>query len=285
MPLLGKEPSGTAETMEELFAIAAAMEREAIAGYSALVQRMQRENRPELARVFEQLVAEESGHLNNIAYWSRRVTGSEPDLSAIRWDLDPTFDDEGASVVAPELLSAYRAFSIAVRNEERAFAFWTYLASRSPSDDLREAAEQMAREELSHIATLRRERRRAFHMQRAATATDLQRWPLAPLEERLAALLETKAEAGNAAAKALLGRLAAEARTRADALLRAPLGRSPLLDRVEPAGIETARAVGELLLDAYLDLAERLPGEEERERAQHYAAQLLDCISATRAGG
>jgi len=279
MPLLGKEPSGSAETLEELFAIAAAMEREAIAGYSALVHRMQREGRPELARVFEQLVAEESGHLGNVVHWSRQVTGREPDLSAIRWDLDPTFDDEGASVVAPELLSAYRAFSIAVRNEERAFAFWTYLASRSPSEDLREAAEQMALEELSHIATLRRERRRAFHSQRATATTEPRQWPLAPLEERLAALLEIKAKPD---ADMPFDRLAAEARARAQALTQAPLGRSPLLDRVEPGSVETARAVGELLLDAYLDLAERLPSQEDRARAQLHAAELLDCITATR---
>lgn len=279
MPLLGKEPSGTAKTMDELFAIAATMEREAIDGYTALMHRMEQENRPELARVFEQLVAEESGHLANVGYWSERVTGHGPDLSALRWELDPTFDDEGASVVAPELLSAYRAFSIAVRNEERAFAFWTYLASGSPSEELREAAEQMAREELSHIATLRRERRRAFHQQRATASAALQHWELDALEERLAALLADKA--GDSA---LLGRLSAEAKARADALIQAPLGQSALLDRVEPASTETARGAGELLLDAYLDLAEHLAGEEERARAQAYAAQLLDCISATRSG-
>jgi rubrerythrin len=238
------------------------------------MHRMESENRPELARVFEQLVAEESGHLDNVAHWSRQVTGREPDLSAIRWDLDPTFDDEGASVVAPERLSAYRAFSIAVRNEERAFAFWTYLAARSPSQDLREAAEQMALEELSHIATLRRERRQAFHRQRAAAATELRHWPLAALEERLAALLDAEGPSGP---------LSALARARAEALSRAPLGHSPLLDRVEPGGTDTARAVAELLLDAYLDLAERLASQEDRASAQHYATQLLDCITATRA--
>ena len=77
--------------------------------------------------------------------------------------------------------------------------------------------------------------------------------------------------------------LSAQARARAEALAFAPLGRSPLLDRVEPGSVGTARAVAELLLDAYLDLAERLPGEEDRARAQVYAAELLECITATRA--
>jgi hypothetical protein len=91
------------------------------------------------------------------------MTGREPDPSVLRAESDATFDDEGAGTVAPELVDAYRAFSMAVRNEERAFSFWIYVAAQSPSPELRAAAEQMAREELDHVARLRRERRRAFH--------------------------------------------------------------------------------------------------------------------------
>ena len=284
MPLLGNEPSGTVETMEELFAIAAAMEQEAIAGYASLAGRMRKEDRHDLAAVFEKLVEEESGHLGNVAYWSQRTTGKAPDPSAVRWSLDPTFDDEGTSLVAPELISAYRAFSIAVRNEERAFAFWTYLASRSPSTQLREAAEQMAREELTHVATLRRERRRAFHLQREAMSGEARQWSLAALEEQLSALLSARA-AGDAQAPAgaVLANLSAEASARANALTRHPL--SPTFMSLEPAVLKTPQALSEALLDAYLDLAERLPDEAGRDRAQTHAARILDCISALRMGG
>lgn len=288
MPLLGNEPSGTVETMEELFAIAAAMEQEAIAGYTSLAGRMRKEGRHDLASVFEKAVEEESGHLGNVAYWSQRATGKAPDPSAVRWSLDPTFDDEGTSLVAPELISAYRAFSIAVRNEERAFAFWTYLASRSPSTQLREAAEQMAREELTHVATLRRERRRAFHLQREAMSGEARQWSLAALEERLSALLSARA-AGDvkAPAGAMLANLSAEASARASALTRHPLSPAPApaFASLEPAVLETPQALSEALLDAYLDLAERLPDEAGRDRAQTHAARILDCISALRMGG
>lgn len=281
MPLLKAEPFGTVETLEELFAIAAAMEREAIDGYSELARRMHRENRPGLADVFDRLVAEESLHLGNVSHWSKQVTGKEPDPTAIRWDTGPTFDDEGAAKVAPELLSAYRAFSTAVRNEERAFAFWTYVAAHSPSPELREAAEQMARQELDHVATLRRERRRAFHEQRSA-ATEGDGWTLGALENRLAALLDAAArEEETSGEAAVFDRLAGEARERADALTHAPLGDTPLLKHARPEVTARLRPASELLLECYLDLGERLPLQAGRDRAQVYAAQVLDCVSAT----
>ena len=94
-------------------------------------------------------------------------SGRAPEPAHVRWDLSDTFDDEGAGTTAPSLLTAYRALSMAVRNEERAFAFWSYVAAHARSSDIREAAETMAHEELEHVATLRRERRHAFHSQRS----------------------------------------------------------------------------------------------------------------------
>src|SRR5262249_13744698 len=55
---------------------------------------------------------------------------------------------------------------IAVRHEERAFAFWTYVAAHSASSALRDLAETFANQELVHAAKLRRARRRAFHSER-----------------------------------------------------------------------------------------------------------------------
>src|SRR5690606_22135477 len=114
---------------------------------------------------------------------SQMLSGRPPDTAA--WEAPAMFEDEGAALVAPELLSAYRAFSMAVRNEERAFLFWTYVASRAPTEELRLAAERMAHEELNHVSILRRERRQAFHSQRRAEA-GRRGWTAAALEERLA---------------------------------------------------------------------------------------------------
>ena len=274
MSLLTSEPYGSVDSMEELFAIAAEMEQAAIDGYSSLALRMRRENRPDLAEVFDRLVEEERMHRVNVDRWSDEVTGKAPDKSRLGWDPGPSFDDEGAGMVAPELLSAYRAFAIAVRNEERAFAFWSYLAARAGSAELQAACEQMAREELGHVATLRRERRRAFHLEKSAPAGGADFTPEA-LERRLAELLD--AEGG-------LEHHAASARERAGALLVAPLGDSPLLKQVQTEASGRLLPCTELLFECYLDLAERLPSQEERDRAQAFAAQLLDCLSAVRAG-
>ena len=282
MSRLEAEPFIAIRSLEELFAVAAAMEREAIDGYSELARRMHRENRPALAEVFEQLVAEETLHLGNVGHWSRRMTGKEPDPSALGQEPDATFDDEGAGTVAPELLSAYRAFSMAVRNEERAFAFWTYVAAQSASEELRQAAEQMAREELDHVARLRRERRLAFHQARAA-AGDGEGWTLPALENRVAALLDEAArdEPGTGWAKDMEG-LAAAARARAGRLTHAPLGETRLLKSVRPEVAARLRPAVELLLDCYLDLGERLPSQPGRDQAQAFAAELLDCLSLVR---
>jgi len=283
MSRLQSEPFVRIASLEELFAVAAAMEREAIEGYADLASHMHRENQPALAEVFEQLVAEETMHLDNVGHWAQRLTGREPDLSALRTEPDALFDDEGAGSVAPELLSAYRAFSIAVRNEERAFAFWTYVASQSPSDELRRAAEQMAREELDHVARLRRERRHAFHENRRAAVASGDGWTLPALENRLAALLDEAARNEQSEAQSkLLTDMALAARKRAGALTHADPGDTALLKNVQPEVSARLRPVTELLLDSYLDLGERSPSQAVRGQAQIYAAELLDCLEAVR---
>lgn len=282
MSRLQSEPFVMIGSLEELFAVAAAMEQEAIDGYVELAQRMHRENQPALAKVFEQLVAEETMHLENVGHWSQRLIGKEPDLSALRGEPDALFDDEGAGSIAPELLSSYRAFSTAVRNEERAFAFWTYVASQSPSAELRRAAEQMAREELDHVARLRRERRRAFHENRVVMSAS-EEWALPALENRFAALLDTAAQVERPVLHLQqLADLALAARNRANALTDAELGDTALLRSVTAEASARLRPVTELLLDSYLDLGERLPSQSGRERAQRYAAELLDCLAFVR---
>src|SRR5690606_26028022 len=125
------------------------------------------------------------------------------------------------------------------------------------------------------------ERRRAFHAERAASqAGEGPEWTLAALESRLAALLDE--DAPQAAELARLGPLAGQARERADALARMPLGETPLLRHMRPQAADWAGPLAEFLLECYLDLGERLPTEDARDRAQTYAAQMLDCVPAVR---
>ena len=282
MSLLKSEPFAAVESMDELLAIAYHMEQEAVAGYSDLAERMRREGRPDMVEVFQRLVGEESLHLGNVVHWSERISGGQPDPASLKWEPADLFDDEGASTIAPELLSAYRAFSMAARNEERAFLFWTYVAAQTDQDELREAAEQMAREELGHLATLRRERRRAFHSERRKT-DNVPLVGVPELEMKLADHLEALAVRGRAATAHVLHAAAQAARERSTGFAREPLGPSPLLKNgVVPEISNRAVPLCELLLDCYLDYGERLRGEYELRRAQEFAAGAVACRSVIR---
>lgn len=277
MALLKTEPSQPVRTLEELLAIAHAMEREAATRYAELAQRMLAEGDRALAEVFERLAAEERGHLDSVVRWSEAEKGRAPDPALLPRQLPETFDDEGVSATDPRLLTSYRALSMAVRNEERAFAFWTYVAAHAERPEIRTAAEAMAHEELDHVATLRRERRRAFHAERSSAAT-VRGAPASPdlaaLEQRLAELLEDRAEAVEAAQAESLQEFAREARRNALDLRRVPALSAALSG--PPGRIPgDAAALSELLVDRYLEAAERLRDEDDLVRAQALARSAI----------
>ncbi len=264
--------------MDELLALARAMEQEAITGYVALAERMRHENRPDLAAVFEVLTAEEEGHLGNVDRWIEQSAVTIPAATPLQ---EPLFDDEGAALVAPELLNSYRAFSMAVRNEERAFVFWSYVSAHAPSEEIRQAAERMAREELGHVATLRRERRRAFHDLRRSGTRPVH-GEIAALELRLSDHLEARAvRAAGRQAERLRG-LAEEAQARSASAVAMPFGRTAVLDNVPEEAEARLVPLCELLLDCYLDLAEREKDEDARLRAQACAGELIACLPVVR---
>lgn len=125
---------------------------------------MRRQNKSDLAAVFTQLAAAEREHVDSVARWSQSRRGKDPDPALVRWEAPETFDAETATeVTSSRLMTPYRALPMAVRNEERAFAFWSYLVAYSEDPEIKKASETMAKEELGHVATLRKERRRAYH--------------------------------------------------------------------------------------------------------------------------
>lgn len=276
MSLLKTEPSTPVKTLEELFAIAHAMEHEAAERYADIAGRMNDEGNLGLAAVFERLSADEKGHLDQVAHWSEQVRGKAPDPALIRWKLPETFDDEGAATIDPRLQNAYRALAMAVRNEERAFAFWSYVAAQATVPEIQQAAEAMAREELGHVATLRRERRRAFHANRSADAGNVGDKPVqdaAFLEQRLAELLEPLAALAPAPEQIRLRAFIEEARGHALELERAPIATpAGSLLQVLP---DNPIALAELLTERYLEAADSLRDEGELLRVQRFAGRAI----------
>jgi rubrerythrin len=270
-----------------MLAVAAAMEREAADRYAILAACMRRVGQGQIAELLEGLAAEERDHTDHVEKLARQRLHRTPDPSLVHGDLPATFgqDDE---VGAAALLSPYRALSIAVRNEERAFAFWTYVASHAEEVELRELAESFARQELIHAAKLRYARRKAYHAdrtERPRTAQDQQNVQTPDEVRAEAAVLEGVFEAYSSSAAeslratddtvdaSLFADLADDARRAISALQAGDAG--SLLDsgrraqrlRVERHGARSAALLFELagmtedLNDRYLDWLEAAESE------------------------
>ncbi len=150
-------------TVEDLFAIATAMEREAADRYGDLAGRMERLGNGALAALFRRLEKEESDHEDGLGAWARR-RGIVPSPSfTFRWDMPETLTEQQFAEAGGDFLATpWRVLVIAAGNEERAFAFYANIAAKTSDPDVRTYAEAMAREELGHVALLRLERRRAW---------------------------------------------------------------------------------------------------------------------------
>lgn len=279
MSRLKAEPAAPVRSMTELLAIAFAMEKESAERYAELAERMRNNGQARLAEVFERLVKEETGHIESVVRWSRQSSGNDPDPRQLRWTPKGVFDDEDTAVVSPELVDAYHSFAMAVRNEERAFAFWSYVAANAPSTEVRSAAEEMAREELEHARILRIERRRAFSSRRDAEATFASSGDLATREEQIAIRLKAFAAFRGDHDKAVLSDLAAEARDLAQQLTASPLGTSTSISDRSPESLD---ALCELLAESYLNAGESLPSQADRDRAQILATTAIKRLATLR---
>ncbi len=153
------------QSEDDLLAVALALEEEAARRYRELADWARDRGSDDLAALFAALEAMEVEHGATVKSQNPRAPGRPIDPDRVRWKLPARFQD---GELRSELLTPYRALSIAVRNEERAFAYYTYVAAQAHRQDIRALAEELARGELGHAALLRRERRRAFYAERPA---------------------------------------------------------------------------------------------------------------------
>lgn len=159
MSSLLSSPPAVVKSLDEMLAIAGMMEQEAAERYTQLAACMRKLGRTEIADLLSTLAAEERDHVSHVEHLAHRMLHHAPDVDVSGRDLPKTFG-RGDAVGAAALLSPYKALSIAVRSEERAFTFWTYVAASSTDSALRELAETFARQELKHAADLRSMRRK-----------------------------------------------------------------------------------------------------------------------------
>jgi rubrerythrin len=269
--------------------LAAAMEREAGQRYAVLAVEMRRRGDFGLAATFETMLEEERDHLTAIERWSKEVAPLPLSRASDIWELPAEIARSWDELVVSAALTPYKALSVAVQNEERGFAFYSYIAAHAEDDTVRGAAEQLAREELRHAALLRRERRRAWRREREARpatglASDL--LDRAHQLERQAAALHRAISArlsdlGDAADAAALLSAAREERSAAAALDFAADNtpkKSPMRKLNEQSRIDllrTALAEAERVYDAYADAVDHPGTEADLLAAQDGSARAV----------
>lgn len=297
------------ETPQDLFTVALAMEREAVMRYAELADRMEASGDMGLAALFRGLQTEESGHEYGITAWIERENLVRRDTVRFQWDLPE--DGDGAD----SLNTPWRALAMALRNEERTFAFYAEVAREAEDRDVQRYAESMAREELSHVLLLRLQRRAAWHAERAERA-ELAGDPPQPQTLGVSSIeaLRAVACAGEAAAAEGLGEaarrlavegpgetsviglfeaLAEEAANRADCLGLEDKDLSPVGPQGEDSHDRPARRLlrrearrAAETFDAFMLLVETSGDEDIRRDAQAEAdvslarlARLRDCLA------
>lgn len=158
-------PSAVGST-EELLSLACTLEKEAARRYLELGARMRLRGEERLAALFDFLASIEEKHAKAVVQRAEETIGTTPLTDVPARQVPENFDAEAGE---SSLLTPYRALAIAVRNETRAFAFYSYIAATAPTDSIRKIAEALAKEELGHADLLRRERRKAYRGQNEAT--------------------------------------------------------------------------------------------------------------------
>jgi rubrerythrin len=276
-------------TIQQVLAIAETLELAAVRRYEALGACMRRVGHAELARIFEALAQEERQHVASVENLLEAAPPSGPSGDIAGLALPQAFE----LVDAAALLTPYKALGIAVRGEEQAFAFWTYLASAAADGAVRAQAEAMARQELVHAAKLRHARRQAYHAERREPAEvaepldDVVQGGVTRQERETAAALRGAArQLEDQCDPALLQRIrdfAATISASSDAPESTPLIRSAAA--VGAAGIlfEAAGSV-EQLIEQYLMLLRRSAdagGWTEIGRRSEGATELVAALNAS----
>jgi rubrerythrin len=291
MALLKAEPPEPVRSLAGLFAVAHRFESDTAAHYAELAARIHGIGDPEAAKVFERLAGEKRAHAFQVERWARERIGTMPDSLDAPWEPRGMFGEEAAEDTPPHRLATpYRALSLAVRQEDRAFAFWTYVVAGAEDPAVRQAAAALAEEGLHRAWVLRRERRRAFHAERRAMrrADNPRATPLgvAPLERELAARLQELAAAsaarGDEDGARTLRQLSADSAVMAEEAVHA-FGAAATQELPASAGIPVkdgtsfgaALHLAELAFEFYLAAAEAAKDEAVLNKAQSLAERAI----------
>jgi rubrerythrin len=162
-PLLKTQPQARAVSMGELVGIAHALVRQALRRNEQLARSMERRGAPETAAAFRRMLDEEQKHVEAVRQTAAHLREAVPPAETFESRLPPEIAASWDEIAPSALLTPYRAYALAVRNEERAFTLFIYLSAHARDEPVRAAAERLATEALRRASLLRRWRREAYH--------------------------------------------------------------------------------------------------------------------------
>lgn len=167
-------------TARELLALALAFEQRAASRFRLMAARMRGEGRDDLVRLFEGLALQEDHHADKLR---QMPEAAELNVETPSQGLAPELEAISSLPDAETLrqLSVYDCLAEAVRNEEKTFDFFSYVAATAEDGGLQGLAETLAKEELEHANELRRVRRQAYHQLQRMPGS----WPKASAIETL----------------------------------------------------------------------------------------------------
>lgn len=286
--LLSEDPRVAVDSLDHLLGLANAVEVEAVSRYAQLAELMDQRGEGETAKVFREMCAIEKGHVDMVARRATSLGRRLPPPAEFTWRLPPELGASWDEVRHSALLTPYRALALAVTNEERAFALYSYIAAAADDDEVAREAETLAREELSHAAELRVLRRRAYHrafpaerpaaVESLADFQNLDGHLARRAAEVLTAIAASLDAAGDGESAEQLRHLA---RREEAAVAGAPAGKgyTPQANRPGPL-LQEALCPLEAASEHYEHLVDQAASEEVLRAAQDALHRVVEAISA-----
>lgn len=286
-PLLVSEPRGKIADLDTLLGLANAIECEAVARYRQLAALMEQRGEAATAAVFREMEAFEDHHVAMVAGLAERLHRKVPPAERFTWRLPPEVAESWDAVEHSTLLTPYRALAIAVTNEERTFALYSYAAAHAEDAEVARQAEALAREELGHAAELRVWRRRAYRQEfiagehrrpaRPQTLDDFQALDARLMREAAAvhrAIAEALTEAGDTESARLVAAIAE--RESAEESERAP---AAVAGDTPAALLQQALRPLEAASEVYEDVIAEAAQEDLLRAAQAALHRVVEAIS------
>ncbi len=146
--------SKTINSVGELLAHAKVMETEAFECYQDLAEQMAVHNNTEVAELFRKIAAEEKKHIERVD--ERAGDNDLPHIAP--WEFK-AFETESHGLTGARevhyMMTPYHALALALRAEERSYAFFTQVVETASDGKVVDMAKELQEEERQHVALIK----------------------------------------------------------------------------------------------------------------------------------